>query len=212
METLVIGLIDDEREKLLGIEEELVAEAEVQAFISMEGSEAIRWVQNHEINLLASDYHFPGADYTGLDILIQAREIDEFLPLVLFTTGVVSREEITKCKSYAIDFYDKKEGDVALTKNLLSDVKTKSLESRKSDLGHSISAHLEPGLIDIIDFMKDDLILELKKIRDQNSNILIEGETPITVSQLIGEIKTLSKIGVRYVKYWTRARSKIRNK
>ena len=104
--TTIIGIIDDDNDKLRIIEDELIKSTDFQAFVTSSPKEVENWVSEKEISLLAVDYNL-GEGVNGIDIISKLRDENKDLPIVLFTNGVLSEEVMSKAEDLGINFFSK---------------------------------------------------------------------------------------------------------
>ena len=119
MPTKIIGLLDDNKSKLLQLENELLANDNYQAFVTNKPAIALKWVREKLIDVFASDFNLENPQLNGIDVLRKAREASPELPLALFTYGTIDEDAVEVCDAMNIYFFDKGDGYSNLSSNLI---------------------------------------------------------------------------------------------
>ena len=98
-------LVDDDEMVLGSLRSLLELETEYEVHTAAGGEQALALAEEHQLDLVISDYRMPGA--TGLEFLSEIQEADLDVPLVMLTGYGSIEHSVAAIKAGAIDYITK---------------------------------------------------------------------------------------------------------
>lgn len=215
MKTRVIGILDDTSSNLLDIENYLISKKGIQAFVTEFIEEGLEWVERDKVDLFVCDLNLDGYPLNGDEVLLQARKINELIPLACYTYGVPKPEVVKKCRDHNIEFLDKESDEVRnLSENFIEIIarhnSTFLREESKSRIeDEQLLSLISTESLGIIEDLKSELINELKE--GDSDQLINFGQTErLTVVELIQQIEDGTPLGNEYLKSWTKLKTELK--
>ena len=219
--TSVIGLIDDDTDMLHKLEKDLLADGSRQAFIAPKPDIAFSWVMSNEVDLLACDLNL-GVEKNGFEVLKECQKIDEDLPLILFTRGVISKEMISECEELNISFLDKANGRDFVISSIINKLNNRphtrieKLTKLKNELD-SCKNYSKNSKNEFETIIASQLINELEEHKKTGriTTISTLGGSNKSIDDLINDVKSKNKAGQNLIKIYfdlNLTKTKIKNK
>ena len=167
-------IVDDERD-ICELVSHLLEQSGIVPHVATNGTTALEMLNKISPDLLLLDLKLP--DFDGMEILRQARGMDEDLPVVILTALGGVRDAVEAIKAHAFEFMSKPYDHHELLRVVRAGLAERQLKRSSRQFASQIDARHELSAIMGSSALIGNLISDVKRVSKCNFNVVIIGET-----------------------------------
>ena len=183
-------------------------ESHVEFLTTTEPMESLQWVEQGRAPILVSDLVLEHPDWDGLDVLERAHTRKPTAHLKLLTGYSLNVDQRRRAREINAEVYLKSDGTAQLFEDILVLGTASSVDGRDA----SEQALEEEHRRRIYRLLISDLIDDLSRIPEPESQYIVRGAMSFSVADLIRELEAGSGThALRYVDLWVKAKKQLRD-
>jgi DNA-binding NtrC family response regulator len=158
--------------------------------------QSLDWLRDGRGTAFVSDLKMPGRD--GVTVLEEAHRIRPEAKLALLTGHSPTREQRVRLNQIGAEYYSKD-----AVEQLLQDLSEQLRDREHHDLDAMRSRIRQ--LERLNGELLADFVAELRRIRNPDEQVVVNGDDVFTVAELISDLEQQTPRGIEHVRLWLRA-------